>query len=108
VLNGLTAPDWRITLCMYTALHAIRALISRERYGYAGDDFNYESIPRVLQTEINPPQFDLATDFVALKKLAHKARYQCKSAKWLADNEPVAKKQLANVLAICRKLGINV
>lgn len=110
ILAGLPgdALDWRITLMMYVSLHGIRAYISQVRPGYAGNDFRYDSIPRVLEREISPAELDLSAAFGELKSLSYRTRYQCPEEATLRKMHALALAKYAVVLARLRELGVGV
>ena len=100
--------DWRITLMMYVALHGCRAYISSERPGYAGNDLKYDSLQRILQTDLDNPQVELATDFGRLVKHSYKTRYHCLSTEELTKLVIDATKRYNAILEILRALDVSV
>ncbi|MEF2279930.1 hypothetical protein V3W47_16675 [Deinococcus sp. YIM 134068] len=91
---------------MYTTLHGIRAHISDVRPGYRGTDFNYESLPRILQRDIPNPLDEMAAAFVLLKRICHAARYECKDQRWLERKFPEAQAAYEDILRELRAVNV--
>lgn len=93
---------------MYVCLHGLRAYISGVRPGYAGNDFRYDSFPRVLEREITPPEFDLSAAFDTLVRLSYRTRYRCPDPAELARIHPQAVQAYEVILARLEALGIHL
>ncbi|WP_198170817.1 hypothetical protein [Deinococcus arboris] len=66
------AYEWRITIMMYTALHAVEALLIKKETKMATD--HYGGYSTALQSI---GQTDLSVHFLNLVQAAQKARYDC-------------------------------
>lgn len=88
--------DWEITTLFYTAVHEIRAFLSRKDAVHRGGRLHYGDFDKLLRRY---GEGTVADNFDQLKDWSQQARYSCKGQTWCQNKLSVAEQALRRIQA---------
>ena len=82
--------DWFVTICFYAAMHLIDHRLAELVGGIPGDPVDHMHRQNMIDRVLEPKYPGLSAQYVALKIMSIKARYECLDINGIRTNHAIA------------------